>query len=146
MKKYWHVRLTLAVVGLMVTGILSACASGAHSTDYSQPPQKRDSVVVAISSEPSTLDPIQGWGHGNTPLIQSTLIKYRSGMDFENDLAVDYDLDASGLVWTFTLRDDARFTDGEAVTADDVAFTFEMAKAAQASIAVSYTHLRAHET
>lgn len=138
MKKYWHVRLTLAVVGLMVTGILSACASSAHSTDQSQPPQKRDSVVVAISSEPSTLDPIQGWGHGNTPLIQSTLIKYRSGMDFENDLAVDYDLDASGLVWTFTLRDDARFTDGEAVTADDVAFTFEMAKAAQASIDLTF--------
>ncbi len=58
------------------------------------------------------------------PLIQSTLIKYDSDMGFEKDLAVSYQLDESGPVWTFTLRGDARFTDGEAVTASDVAFTF----------------------
>ena len=80
--------------------------------------------MVAISSEPATLDPVKGWGHGNMPLIQSTLIKYDSDMGFEKDLAVSYQLDESGPVWTFTLRGDARFTDGEAVTASDVAFTF----------------------
>ena len=51
------------------------------------------------------------------PLIQSMLIKYDSDMGFEKDLAVSYQLDESGPVWTFTLR-------GEAVTASDVAFTF----------------------
>lgn len=98
----------------------------------------RDTVVVAIESEPSTLDPTQGWGHGNTPLVQSTLIRYNPDMSFEGDLATDYTLDETGTVWTFTLRDDAFFTDGEPVKASDVAFTFEAAKTAQASIDLTF--------
>ena len=118
--------------------MLSGCASRGRADGSRQEPQERDTVIVAITDEPATLDPVQGWGHGNTPLIQSTLIRYGSDMHFEEDLAVDYQLDASGLVWTFTLRDDAKFTDGEAVTADDVVFTFETAKAAQASVDLTF--------
>ena len=44
----------------------------------------------------------------------------------------------TGLVWTFTLRDDAYFTDGEKLTAEDVAFTLETAKAAQGSVDLTY--------
>ena len=127
-----------AVMCIAVTGMLSGCASRGRADGSRQEPQERDTVIVAITDEPATLDPVQGWGHGNTPLIQSTLIRYGSDMDFEEDLAVDYQLDASGLVWTFTLRDDAKFTDGEAVTADDVVFTFETAKAAQASVDLTF--------
>lgn len=32
------------------------------------------------------------------------------------------------LTWTVTIRDDAKFTDGEKVTAQDVAFTYQTAK------------------
>ncbi len=127
-----------AVMCIAVTGMLSGCASRGRADGSRQEPQERDTVIVAITDEPATLDPVQGWGHGNTPLIQSTLIRYGSDMHFEEDLAVDYQLDASGLVWTFTLRDDAKFTDGEAVTADDVVFTFETAKAAQASFDLTF--------
>lgn len=127
-----------AVMCIAVTGMLSGCASRGRADGSRQEPQERDTVIVAITDEPATLDPVQGWGHGNTPLIQSTLIRYGSDMHFEEDLAVDYQLDASGLVWTFTLRDDAKFTDGEAVTADDVVFTFETAKAAQASVDLTF--------
>ena len=124
----------------MIISILSGCASQ-HSVVSSETvnnSKKREEVVVAISTEPSTLDPCQGWGHGNTPLIQSTLIKYNEEMHFEEDLAVDYSIDETGLVWTFKLRDDACFTDGKTVTAEDVVFTFETAKAAQASIDLTF--------
>ena len=130
------------LAGVVIMSMLSGCASQ-HSaalveteTDGSTAP--REQVVVAISTEPSSLDPCQGWGHGNTPLIQSTLIKYNEEMQFENDLASDYSLDGTGCTWTFHLRGDAKFTDGEAVTAEDVAFTFETAKAAQASIDLTF--------
>ncbi len=126
------------LIGVAVMTMLAGCNAGNQPVNGSQYSRKQDSVVVAIASEPATLDPCQGWGHGNTPLIQSTLIKYNSDMEFENDLAVGYHLDASGLVWTFTLRDDAKFTDGEAVTADDVAFTFQTAKTAKASIDLTF--------
>lgn len=109
------IALLLAV--LMVIGV-SACGKG-----NDQPEAKKDSVVIAIGSEPETLDPTQGWGHGNSPIVQSTLVRYKSDLTFENDLATKYELSPDGLVWTFNIRDDAKFTDGKPVTAEDVAFT-----------------------
>ena len=63
-----------------------------------------------------------------------------------------------GLTWTVDIRDDVKFTDGEMLTAEDVAFTyntlrdtssvndFTMLKEAEAvdgdTVAVSYTHLK----
>lgn len=98
----------------------------------------KDSVVIAIGSEPETLDPTQGWGHGNSPIVQSTLVKYTADLTFENDLATDYKLSPDGLTWTFTIRDDAFFTDGEKVKASDIAFTLETAKTAQGSVDLTY--------
>lgn len=66
-----------------------------------------DSVIIAIGSEPETLDPTRGWGHGNSPIVQSTLVKYNADLTFENDLATGYELSDDGLRWTFTIRDDA---------------------------------------
>ena len=100
--------------------------------------QNKDSVVIAIGTEPETMDPTKGWGHGNAPIVQSTLVKYKADLTFENDLATHYELSEDGLTWTFTLRDDAYFTDGEKVTASDVAFTLETAKAAQGSVDLTY--------
>ena len=108
-----------------------------QSERISEEPAK-DSVVIAIGSEPETLDPTQGWGHGNSPIVQSTLVKYTADLTFENDLATDYSLSPDGLTWTFLIRDDAFFTDGEKVTASDVAFTLETAKAAQGSVDLTY--------
>ena len=57
------------------------------------------------------------------PLIQSTLITTDADLKFHNDLAVDYSVSDDGLTWTFDIREDAMFTDGEQLTAKDVAFT-----------------------
>ena len=139
-KKFFS--LLLALTALLE--LLTACGAAAvdHGGNGSQAGeaggQDRDSVIIAISSEPETLDPCQGWGHGNTPIVQSTLVKYDYDMSFSNDLATGYNLSEDGLTWTFTLRDDAFFTDGEAVTASDVVFTFETAKAAQSSVDLTF--------
>lgn len=129
-KKLLALGLTLLML-LNLTGCGAMAASGSEKID-------KDSVVIAIDSEPETLDPTQGWGHGNYPIIQSTLVKYTKDLTFENDLATDYSLSDDGLTWTFTVRDDAKFTDGEKVTAEDVAFTLETAKAAQGSVDLTY--------
>lgn len=100
--------------------------------------RNKDSIVIAIGTEPATFDPTQGWGHGNSPIVQSTLVKYTSDLNFENDLAKTYKLSDDGLTWTFTVRDDAEFTDGKKVTASDIAFTLETAKAARGSIDLTY--------
>lgn len=131
--------LTLSACGKNasdVSGRVGTADSEETGMDFTE--EAKDSVVIAIGSEPETLDPTKGWGHGNSPIVQSTLVKYTSNLDFENDLATDYSLSSDGLIWTFTIRDDAFFTDGEKVTASDVAFTLETAKAAQSSVDLTY--------
>lgn len=152
MKKNKRILAMLMAV-LMIFGI-TACNNSANSANNSYNTDNgagsvadngktladadKDSVVIAIGSEPETLDPTKGWGHGNSPIVQSTLVKYTSELNFENDLAVDYKLSDDGLTWTFTIRDDAYFTDGEKVTAWDVAFTLETAKASNGSFDLTY--------
>ena len=130
MKKF----LILFLAVFMTIGMAACGNEAANGTSDT----KKDSVVIAIGSEPETLDPTQGWGHGNSPIVQSTLVKYTADLTFENDLATGYTLSPDGLTWTFTIRDDAKFTDGEKVTAEDVAFTLETAKAAQGSVDLTY--------
>jgi len=57
-------------------------------------------------------------------LIYAGLMKY-SGNKLVTDLAKSYTVSENGLEYTFILRDDIRFHDGVAVTADDVVFTIK---------------------
>ena len=50
-----------------------------------------------------------------------------TNLNIVNDLATSYEVSEDGKVWTVTLRDDVKFSDGEPLTAEDVEFTFETA-------------------
>ena len=135
-------KLFALLLSLTLAAGLSACG-GAPQSPGGQPSSTpedgpKDEVIISISSEPETLDPCQGWGHGATPLVQSTLVEYRQDMSFVNDLAEDYTLSEDGLTWTFRLREGVMFTDGEALTASDVVFTFETAKTSQSSLDLTF--------
>lgn len=96
--------------------------------------ENKEEVVVTMppSSEPeSGFDPAFGWGageHVHEPLIQSTLTITTEELKIDKDLATDYSVSEDGLTWTVKIRDDAKFTDGEPVTAQDVAFTYNNCK------------------
>ncbi len=85
-------------------------------------------VVMGVSSEPEAgFDPAYGWGageHVHEPLIQSTLTVTGTDMKIGYDLATDLKVSSDGLTWTVKIRDDVSFTDGEKLTAEDVAFTY----------------------
>lgn len=87
-------------------------------------------VTMPTTSEPEAgFDPVYGWGageHVHEPLIQSTLTTTTADLEIGMDLAVDYSVSEDGLLWTVTIRDDAYFTDGEKLTASDVAFTYNL--------------------
>lgn len=91
---------------------------------------EKDEVIVTMptTSEPEAgFDPAYGWGageHVHEPLIQSTLTVTNTDLSIGMDLATDYSVSEDGLTWTVKIRDDVKFTDGEPLTASDVAFTF----------------------
>lgn len=86
-------------------------------------------VIVAIGSEPETgFDSTTG-GHGSiTKLVFSTMFARDKELGWVGDLATGYEVSEDRLTWTVTLRDDAAFTDGEKVTAQDVVYTYSTAK------------------
>lgn len=111
-------------------GVLSACGGkGSDESSSTGDAEAKNQVIVAMNmnSEPAAgFDPFVSWGcgeHVHEPLIQSTLITTDANLEFVNDLATEYCCADDGMTWYFTIRDDAKFTDGEPLSASDVAFT-----------------------
>ena len=118
--------MVLFLAFTMLLTILVGCKGDKDlEVDYSS----REDLVMAIGSEPDEgFDPCAGWGRYGSPLFQSTLIDTDKDMGIIYDLATEHFISDDGLTWTFKLREDAYFTDGEKVKAEDVVFTFETAK------------------
>ena len=130
-------RRSFLMAGLSALGATTVLASSGCASSSDQDAQQTGStqaaeirqVIVAMNatSEPAAgFDPLVAWGcgeHVHEPLIQSTLITTNEDLAFVNDLATAYECSEDGLTWSFTLRDDVRFSDGEPLTARDVAFT-----------------------
>ncbi|WP_220769377.1 ABC transporter substrate-binding protein [Shewanella sp. MBTL60-007] len=86
-------------------------------------------LTLALGAEPETgFDPIYGWGKYNRPLFQSTLIKRDNALELVSDLALQWRLSEDRLSWLVDLRDGVKFSDGSALTAADVKFSFDTAK------------------
>lgn len=138
MKKKVVSILCAAAMGI---SLLAGCGNNSSNQDTKNQGTDTDqtadneSVVVTMptTSEPeSGFDPAYGWGageHVHEPLIQSTLTVTTADLGIDKDLATDYTCSEDGLTWTVTIRDDVKFTDGEALTAEDVAFTYNTVKA-----------------
>lgn len=143
-------RLTGVAAGATVLsfgGVLASCSNGAAGSNASagaasgasRSAEQPSQVVISMppGSEPAAgFDPFVSWGcgeHVHEPLIQSTLITTDTDLNFVNDLAVSYECAPDGMKWTFVLRDDAFFTDGEPLTANDVAFTINGIKESAAA-------------
>lgn len=127
--------LALLLCAAMAVGALAGCGGADTQTAQEQAMEQTDTVIVAMgpTSEPEAgFDPAFGWGageHVHEPLIQSTLTVTNTDLTIGYDLATGYSVSEDGLTWTVTIRDDAYFTDGEPLTAADVAFTYNTVKA-----------------
>ncbi len=108
--------------------VLAGCGNAGEQTAV--PQNERDDVIVVMgpTSEPEAgFDPAYGWGageHVHEPLIQSTLTVTTPDLNIDYDLATDMEVSGDGLTWTVDIRGDVYFTDGEKLTAEDVAFTY----------------------
>lgn len=128
-KKMLYLFLAVSLWAGALAGCKADSTIAVKEQEESQDTQK-DSVVVTMptTSEPEAgFNPVYGWGageHVHEPLIQSTLVVTNVDLEIEKDLATDYQVSEDGLIWTVTIREDVKFTDGEPLTAEDVAFTY----------------------
>lgn len=127
--------ILLAVLCLL---ILSGCGGAPEQgTPREQAASAaRDDVIIAFDGIPTHFDPLRGFG-ADGQLIFSTLVETDSGMNVVGDLAAEYTVSDDALTYTFSLRQDARFTDGEPVKASDVVFSCNAIKENATSIDLS---------
>jgi len=122
---------------ILAIALMTGCAASQENQTGSKREERKanQEAIVAIGSEPETgFDSTTG-GHGSvTRLIFSTLFKRDQSLGWTNDLATGYEVSDDKLTWTISLRDDVTFTNGMALTADDVAYTFETAKSSGSEV------------
>ena len=92
---------------------------------------KKD-IIIGMNQKFTTMDP-----QANSNGVHDTMFKlvfnslvyynYETG-EMEPELAETWTSEESGKIWTFNLRKDVTFSNGEPFTSDDVIFTFERAK------------------
>ena len=86
------------------------------------------SVVFSTISDPKSFNEVTAQETSTTEILQyvfeglTRLNPYT--LQVEPNLAKRWDVSADGLTWTFHLRDDVRWNDGQPFTADDIVFTF----------------------
>jgi peptide/nickel transport system substrate-binding protein len=99
-------------------------------TPLPPPPKKGGTFVTTISGDPVSLNGIVGNDGSSLNVIclnqnPLTLGGENWGSIIAGDLAESWEVSEDGKVWTFHLRKDVKWHDGQPCTADDVLFTFQ---------------------
>lgn len=122
--------LFLICAALLIGAVLSLTAKVSYSFG-SEVPSTGGELVEGVVGTPRFVNPLLAASDADrdlTTLVYSGLLKATSEGTYIPDLAEKYTISPDGLIYTFTIRKDAKFHDGVAVTADDVKFTVEKAQ------------------
>ena len=91
-------------------------------------PQRAGVLHLAQDPDASTLDPAKAY---DTTSIQWVRLLYRGLLEYDeranlrDEVAASHSIAPDGLTYTFKLRPDVRYTDGQPVVADDFRFAIE---------------------
>ena len=95
----------------------------------SHAPKSGGEYTEAIIGAPELINPIFSAANDVdadiTPLLYARLFKISDNQKLIPELAASYSLSDDNKTYTVKLREDAYWTDGEQIDADDIAFTFE---------------------
>lgn len=112
---------------LLLCAVPLACGGG----DASGGAGAGGTVVAGIRTDFSGFNPITNTSQYTDEVIKyalfTPLIQYDENLDVRPYLAESWEMEGDTAV-TFHLRDDVKWTDGQPVTAEDVKFTFDLAK------------------
>jgi peptide/nickel transport system substrate-binding protein len=123
-----------AIFTLLMLLALAGCESDQRATGQAVPkngpfePAYGDSLITGSIGEPSILIPMLAGDSASfdvAGLIFNGLVKYDTDLSVIGDLAESWDISKDGLVITFHLRKNVRWTDGVEFTADDVLFGYK---------------------
>ena len=124
------------VLGIVATALFLVACGGDDATstpvppagDTPEPTSKVGGIVVMSLNHPQSLNPILNPVSTTiftVPMFFNALTRPGDDMEPLPDLAERWEISNNGLTYTFHLRDDVRWHDGEPFTADDVRFSWQ---------------------
>ena len=106
-------------------------AQTTEETEPSPPAElAEDQVLILPGGDPPTMDPhLSGDATSAEYVVEifSGLMAYDQKLDLIPDIAASYEVSADGLVYTFKLKEEAKFQDGKPIRAEDFKWSFERA-------------------
>lgn len=117
MKRVMSVLISIVLIFISCSSVISAESSDAGL------------LKIGVAEEPDSLSPLisyERFSYEIFMLIYDSLITFDENMNATPSLAKNWDVSDDNLTWTFYLRDDVKWTDGENFTSKDVKFTFEL--------------------
>jgi len=122
----WQV--LLVGVGFLITAAILAYIATTYTTEFR--PARGGTYVESVGGYPQSLNPLLSfYNDADSDVVALTFSGLtRIGMrgDIEPDLATGWEIDPSGITYTFQLNRNALWHDGFYFSADDVVFTTEL--------------------
>ena len=127
--KLLRLKKKVAVI-LASTLALSTVLSGCSSSDDNLAGDSTEGfeLNVCVGPEPESIDPAKNTASDGSTLINHAfegLMKLNSESKVVEGQAAKYEVSEDKKVYTFTLRDDAKWSDGEAVKASDFVYSWQ---------------------
>ena len=111
---------------IALTLLAAACGGGGEATPETEQPAEPVILRVGMPGSPDSQNPGNTYlteGFDLIELVYDALVSFDFAGNYHPELAESWTTSDDGLVWTFTLREGAMFSDGTPVTAQDVAFS-----------------------
>jgi peptide/nickel transport system substrate-binding protein len=119
--------IVVALLGLMVVASIAAITSDQNPVGGD--PAYGGTYVEGVAGVPQYLNPVIAATDVDQDVARlafSGLTRYDQAGAIVPDLASAFHTESDGRIWTFDIREDATWHDGQPVTADDVVFTVKL--------------------
>lgn len=140
MDKRRNLLVSLIVIALLVSLSVTACARPVLAQQMDIPLDQALVLEGGESTNPREYDPATTHGSGDK-LAYSGLVSFDPNLNLVPDIAAWWDVTGDGTVYTFHLRENAKFHDGRPVTAQDFIYSWERAASPETASDTVLTYL-----
>jgi len=135
-----NIVITLVVLAIGISTITSASTKNASAWQTDVPLDQALVLEGGESTNPRQYDPHTTYGSGDKRIF-SGLVSLDPQLNLTPDLAEKWDVSADGVIYTFYLRQNAKFHNGRAVTAQDFVYSLERSASPELASDTALTYL-----
>ena len=124
----------MRILGLGAAALLAVAGCGQGGTQQGQNLASDQTLKFPIGDDFGTLDPAQANAETDQEVGQNLfngLVKFDKNLNVVPDIASSWQVSSDGLTYTFKLRNDVTFSNGDKVTSKDVVYSWNRAAAQQ---------------